>query len=252
MSKKTAFISDLHLDKNTPESFELLKVFLELQRNNLDALYLLGDIFEYWLGDDAADTYQKEVIALLKSYSDHGIKIFVTVGNRDFLIGKSFISAIGATLLSDPFIANIYGKKILLSHGDLLCTLDKAYQRMRKILQSTLGKKILLSLSAKLRRKIADNLRKKSTATTTQKKSAISMDVEQKTVECFLKANECTTMIHGHTHKPGDHHFSFGNGKNGRRVVLGSWHKGGSAIFILQDQTIELVEFNMKNVGLVT
>jgi UDP-2,3-diacylglucosamine hydrolase len=251
MTKKTAFISDLHLDKNTPKSLELLKVFLELQRDKLDALYLLGDIFEHWIGDDATDTFQKEVIALLRSYSDHGIKLFVIVGNRDFLIGKSFMDTINATLLSDPFVANIYGQKVLLSHGDLLCTLDKAYQRMRKILQSALGKKILLSLSVKFRQGIAERLRKKSTATTTQKKSAISMDVEQKTVESFLSDNDCTTMVHGHTHKPGDHHFTFNN-KNGRRIVLGSWYEGGSAVFISQDKAIKLVEFDLGNVARVT
>ena len=164
MTKKTAFISDLHLDKNTPKSLELLKAFLECQRDKLDALYLLGDIFEHWIGDDAADSFQKKVITLLKSYSDHGIKLFVIVGNRDFLIGKKFVTQINASLLSDPFVANIYGQKVLLSHGDLLCTLDKAYQRMRKILQSTFGKKILLSLPVKVRQRIAENLRKKSAA----------------------------------------------------------------------------------------
>lgn len=252
MTKRTAFISDIHLDEKTPKSFELVKHFLEIQRDKLDALYLLGDIFEYWIGDDAANSFQKEVIDGLRSYSNHGIKIFIMVGNRDFLIGKSFVNDIGATLLCDPCVIDIYNQKLLISHGDILCTLDKTYQRMKKILQSALMKKILLSLSVKFRQWIAENLRKKSAASTTQKKSAISMDVEQNTVEFFLTKNNCTTMIHGHTHKPADHRFTFNNNQQGRRIVLSAWHEGGSAIFISPDDEIKLVEFDSENVGLVT
>lgn len=222
---KTYFISDLHLDPSRPHLFALFDKFIEKIRSDAEALYILGDLFEFWIGDDIIDLPLGKpylpVIAQLKSLSDAGVKLYFTQGNRDFLIGKKFISRIGATLLPDEHIIDLYGTKALIMHGDTLCTDDKGYQWMRRVFRIKLVQKIYLTMSPEKRDRNAENMRKKTSENTKQKSSLI-LDVNQQAVNNCLESGEVAILIHGHTHRPAEHNFEV-NKQPKKRIVLGDW-----------------------------
>ncbi|MFN3235022.1 MAG: UDP-2,3-diacylglucosamine diphosphatase [Gammaproteobacteria bacterium] len=217
-----AFIADLHLD---PSNAEMANLFLKfLETTEAETLYILGDLFEVWVGDDIATVFSRKITEALKSFTHSGKKCFIIHGNRDFLLGKRFCLETGCILLNDPYALEIFGKKTLLMHGDLLCTDDVRYQRYRRLVHNRLIQTIFLGLPARIRFSIAKHLRKKSKAHTKKAQAAI-MDVNQQTVEKYMSHYQAELLIHGHTHRPGNHHF-----QHRQRMVLGAWHKAGNAI----------------------
>jgi UDP-2,3-diacylglucosamine hydrolase len=225
---ETLFISDLHLDKERPQFIALCKRFLSQDAPRADALYILGDLFEYWLGDDDPATEMESVISALRRLSDLGVPVYFVHGNRDFLIGTGFSQRSGCQLLADTHVIDLYKIPTLIMHGDTLCTDDIAYQRFRKLIRSRLIRKILLSLSLKRRYSIATILRNKSRMET-HRKSAGIMDVNQSAVRQIMDRKNVAQLIHGHTHRPTIHNFKL-NGKSVRRIVLGDWYKQGSVL----------------------
>lgn len=222
---KTYFISDLHLDPSRPHLFKLFHEFIEKIRPDAEALYILGDLFEFWIGDDIIDLPIGKpylpVIEQLKSLSDSGIKLYFIQGNRDFLIGKKFMQCIGGELLPDQQIIDLYGTKALIMHGDTLCTDDKGYQMMRNIFRLWIVQKIYLSMSPEKRSQKAGQVRK-TTSESTKQKSSMILDVNQQSVEKSFKSGGVSFLIHGHTHRPAEHDVTLENKEN-KRIVLGDW-----------------------------
>lgn len=218
---KTLFISDIHLDSLKSPLTNALLSFLRETAANAEALYILGDLFESYIGDDEDSLLHQAVAHALTQLARRGTKIFLLNGNRDFLVGKAFAKRCNATLVHEPYIINLYGTATLLLHGDSLCTEDKAYQRLRRVLRNPLFCYLGLKLPLSARKYIADQLRDKSKYAVTQKPFLI-MDVTQTEVENVLRQNKVSRLIHGHTHRPAKHHFSFDN-QQGERIVLGAW-----------------------------
>lgn len=221
----TYFISDLHLDESHPHIYKLFYEFIDDIKEKAEALYILGDLFEIWIGDDIIDhplgKQYLPTIKKLKELSDSGIKIYFIQGNRDFLIGEKFMQRIGGKLLPDQKIIDLYGTKTLIMHGDTLCTDDKAYQRMRKLFRLKIVQKIYLSLSLESRAKKANKIRQAS-KDQTQKKSKMILDVNQNEVIKAGKIGGVDLIIHGHTHRPAEHGFEI-EGKQVKRIVLSDW-----------------------------
>lgn len=238
-NKKTFFISDLHLEESRPRITHFFLNFLKTCQYTAKALYILGDLFEVWIGDDANTSLQLEITQAFEKLS-YTVPIYFIHGNRDFLIGNHFFKQSGCTLLPDEQVITLNNKKILLMHGDTLCTQDTSYLRFRKIVRNPLVKKIFLSLPLIIRKKIAHTLRKASQKHTQSTMPAI-MDVNQDTVEHFIKIHQVDYLIHGHTHRPGIHAFQV-NAHPAIRMVLGAWHDFGNALTIDEKGTFELIE----------
>jgi UDP-2,3-diacylglucosamine hydrolase len=211
----TLFISDLHLSDNNPATLKLFERFIATQASQAQALYILGDLFEAWVGDDDNSEAARRVAEALSALTDSGTKIYYVHGNRDFLIGQDYASQCKMTLLPDPSLIDCEGKKILITHGDLLCTDDKPYQKMRKVFHTPWVQKVFLMLPRFIREKIADLMRKQSGQSHSTKTPA-SMDANPETVQAWFSQYQCELMVHGHTHKPFHHQV-----KNCHRYVLG-------------------------------
>ena len=225
----TLFISDLHLSAERPEITALFLDFLKTRAVQSEALYILGDFFEYWIGDEAiAQVEYAAIVAGLAELSTGGVAVHLMHGNRDFLLGAEFCRATGAHLLNDPSVIDLYGTPTLLMHGDLLCTDDVEYQQVRKTLRAPAFIADFLSKPIPVREQIVRGYRAQSKAVTAQKAADI-MDVNEQTVRETLQAHGVHDMIHGHTHRPADHRFDLG-GKPARRVVLGDWYEQGSVL----------------------
>ncbi len=224
----TFFISDLHLDESHPEISDCFLRFLHTAASQADALYILGDFFEVWIGDDNDSPLIEKVSTALKNLSTQGIKLYFMQGNRDFLLGKRFADRCGMQLLNDPTSIDLYGQKILLMHGDLLCTDDLAYQKFRRKVHQPWLQRLFLSLPLSWRQKIAKKARQKSMHYTQHKSRAIQ-DVNQIAVEKVCQQYGVTTLIHGHTHRPAIHTFK-SEGKLITRYVLPAWHGQGGAL----------------------
>jgi UDP-2,3-diacylglucosamine hydrolase len=238
--KKTYFIADLHLDNHRPHITQLFIDFLNEIRSEAETLYILGDLFEYWIGDDVLDLPLKicpnsikliqSVVIALKALSDNGVNLYLAHGNRDFLIGNHFIQSIGANLLDEHHMINLNGTPTLIMHGDTLCTDDIEYQKLRTILRNPQWQTNFLSQSIQKRTKEADNLRKISQQQNKTKQDAL-MDVNQNTVENIMREFNVTQLIHGHTHRPATHDFVL-NGQAVKRIVLGDWYQNSSCLVI--------------------
>lgn len=215
------FISDLHLSPERPEVTRAFLRFLEEQATTAKALFVLGDLFEAWIGDDDTCPTGIEVQTAFKQLTDKGVVLFIQHGNRDFFIGKRFCKATGATLLSDEHIVEYEDQTLLVMHGDTLCTDDVDYIRFRKKIRHPISKFLLQSLPLKLRQKLANNMRARSKAANANKPSAI-MDVNRDAVEAVMSKHQVKTLIHGHTHRPDRHQHS-----SSERIVLGDWHDVG-------------------------
>ncbi len=215
----SCFISDLHLDHKRGEIKKAFFKFLESEASEFENLYILGDLFEVWIGDDFEDDFTREVISELKKFSLKDKNIFIMHGNRDFLLGEKFAEKCGAKLISDPLILDKEEKKIMLSHGDIFCTDDVEYQSFKEKVRNEKWQKEFLSKDLKDREEIAKNLRNES-AMKNSKKEDYLMDVNKSEVEKIAQENEVEILIHGHVHRPKIHNEVFG-----QRIVLGDWNK---------------------------
>ncbi|MFV3369196.1 UDP-2,3-diacylglucosamine diphosphatase [Pseudomonas sp. NY15435] len=222
------FISDLHLEAERPDITRAFLHFLSTRARTAKALYILGDFFEAWIGDDGMDEFQHSIARALRELSDSGTRIYLMHGNRDFLIGKAFCREAGCTLLRDPSLIDLGGEKVLLMHGDSLCTLDEAYVKLRRWLRNPLTLFILRNLPLATRHKLARKLRKESRAQTSMKASEI-VDVTPAEVERIMRDKGVRILIHGHTHRPAVHELEI-DGRPARRIVLGDWDRQGWAL----------------------
>jgi UDP-2,3-diacylglucosamine hydrolase len=220
------FISDLHLTEERPEANERFIDLLEGKARSASALYILGDFFEYWIGDDDLGLPFHAVIAgLLKDLSGRGVQLYLMHGNRDFLIGERFCAATGATLLDDPTVHEIEGEKTLLVHGDTLCTDDLEYQAWRRQARDPKFQAAFLAKSLPERRRAIVQMREKSKEVV-QGKSAEIMDVNDEAVREALRRHGVRRLIHGHTHRPGRHAVEV-DGRRCERWVLPDWYGRG-------------------------
>jgi UDP-2,3-diacylglucosamine hydrolase len=222
------FISDLHLEAERPDITRAFLHFLSTRARTAQALYILGDFFEAWIGDDGMDEFQHAIARALREVSDSGTRIYLMHGNRDFLIGQAFCREAGCTLVRDPSLIDLGGEKILLMHGDSLCTLDAAYMKLRRWLRNPLSLFILRNLPLSSRHKLARKLRKESRAQTRMKASEI-VDVTPSEVEKIMRDKGVRILIHGHTHRPAVHELEI-DGRPARRIVLGDWDSQGWAL----------------------
>lgn len=217
---KLIFISDLHLSPSHPGTLQKFLLFLNSEANTAEALYILGDLFDGWIGDDDNSDLANQVREGLAGLSSR-TQVYFQPGNRDFLLGTLFASQTGIRLLEDEHVIEIDGKRILLMHGDLLCTDDLDYQRARKTLRNPGVINDLLSKPLVEREQLAAHYRKLSGEATAVKTADI-MDVNQHAVQSFMAKHKADWLIHGHTHRPADHDFML-DGKNCRRLVLAAW-----------------------------
>lgn len=221
---KTLFISDLHLD---PERTDIQSCFDQFigscldNAKNIDALYILGDAFEVWLGDDASIAIYQQPIKQLKQLTENGIKLYVMHGNRDFLLADAFAKATGCQIIPDLYHFKINQKTILLSHGDIFCSDDLEYMQFRKMVRDPLWQKEFLSKPIAERLSIALGMREQSKQSG-QDKPADIMDVNQNAVEKIMLEHKVNTLIHGHTHRPACHDFILNN-QPAKRIVLPDW-----------------------------
>jgi UDP-2,3-diacylglucosamine hydrolase len=218
-------ISDLHLEEGRPDITRAFLGLLAGRARTAESLYILGDFFEAWIGDDAMSPFQRSICQALRALSDSGTKIFLMHGNRDFMIGKAFCKAAGCTLLKDPSVGNFNGEPVLLMHGDSLCTRDEAYMRMRRYLRHPLTLWVLRHLPLSTRHKLARKLRSESRAQTRMKANDI-VDVTPDEVVRVMAESGVQTLIHGHTHRPAVHDVQL-DGTTAQRIVLGDWDREG-------------------------
>ena len=230
-------ISDLHLEEGRPDISRAFLHFLETRATQAEALYILGDFFEVWVGDDGMTPFQHEIARALRTLSDRGTRILLMHGNRDFMIGKAFCREAGCTLLDDPHVVQLAGERVLLTHGDALCTRDEAYMRLRRWLRNPLSLFILHNLPLSRRQQLASKLRSTSRTETRMKASEI-VDVTPDEVLRLMTRHRVRTLIHGHTHRPATHEFEL-DGQPARRIVLGDWDRQG---WVLQVDEAGLVQ----------
>ena len=217
----TIFMSDLHLDKKRPEVIKFFINYMNHVPHSTKAIYILGDLVEYWVGDDDPADGLEDVFKII-SIKSKEINIYFMHGNRDFLISENFCKKHGMKLLQDPTLINLYDKKVLLMHGDTLCTDDKQYQEYRALVRSHAWQSEMLIKTLSERLMIAQQLREKSLEATENKKEYI-MDVNNGTVIEIMKEYDADILIHGHTHRPNVHKLRI-NQKDIKRIVLGDWY----------------------------
>ena len=222
------FISDLHIDASRPAITDQFLEFLAAEAVRADALYILGDLFESWVGDDAADSSQAAAIQGIHALTSRGVPCFVMHGNRDFLLSEQFCRMSGARLLPDPLIVTLYGEPVLAMHGDALCTDDRAYQRLRATVREPAWQRQFLALSIAARRTLAGAARTGSRAHTAAVDYAIT-DVNADSVAAALRGAGTATLLHGHTHRPAIHALEV-DGRPCTRIVLGDWYDQGSLL----------------------
>ncbi|MCW9048604.1 MAG: UDP-2,3-diacylglucosamine diphosphatase [Gammaproteobacteria bacterium] len=239
---KHLFISDLHLAPERPEIIQLFVDFLNNQAAQAESLYILGDLVEYWLGDDDQASGLNDVFNAMKLQSENGLKIYLMHGNRDFLMGEKLAQRAGCILIHEPYIATFDDIPVLLLHGDTLCTDDLRYQELRKMLRNPAWISDFLSKPLVEREQLAIALRKQSKEETQTKSSEI-MDVNPYAVEQAFIENKVSLLIHGHTHRPGIHD-SIINNKPVKRIVLGDWYSQGSVLEFNNPEDFQLNRFS--------
>ena len=222
----TIFVSDLHLCTTRPAINKVFFEFLHSPAAQAEALYILGDLFEYWAGDDDDDPFNASVLSALRELSDRGVKLYLMHGNRDFLIGDRFTAACHARLLPDPTLVNLYGTPTLLVHGDTLCTDDLEYQTFRTQVRNPDFQREFLAQPLAERKQKIEKMRAQSEATKKVKPEAI-MDVTPATVEAVLREHSYPRLIHGHTHRPALHQHVV-DGHRCERWVLADWYTRGT------------------------
>ena len=238
--QKTYFIADLHLSENRPHLLALFRQFMQEQAPEAEKLYILGDLFDFWIGDDEQSDLISEVQQLIRHLTEQGVPCYFQHGNRDFLIGKKFAKACGLTLLPTYHVIDLYGTPTLLCHGDTLCVDDVKYQQYRKKVHQKWRQWLFLHLPLKVRLKIAEKIRAKSRQDK-QLKSTEIMDVNAAFVQQMFAQFHVTQMIHGHTHRQKHHeippHF--------HRIVLGDWGETSSLLEVTP-HSIEFINDTLR------
>ncbi len=225
----TLFISDLHLDEARPQIVDLFVDFLAGEARLADALYILGDLFESWIGDDDDAALPARVADALRTLRDSGVPIAFMHGNRDFLLGVDYAARAGMTLLPDPMvIGDLHGERTLLMHGDTLCTDDIEYQKFRVLVRNPEWQQQFLAKPLQERRAFAAQARGESRKHTSMAKAEI-MDVNSAAVIAAMRGHDVHRLIHGHTHRPATHRFDL-DGRTAERIVLGDWYEQSSVL----------------------
>jgi len=222
------FVSDLHLDPAEPDIERRCFDFLAGPVREADALYLLGDLFESWVGDDDPQATARRLAQTLRLLAVNGTAVFLMRGNRDFLLGEDFARECGAVLLPDPVVTDIGGRRVLLTHGDALCVDDRPYQRLRALLRDADVQRSLLGLSIERRQALAGEARRGSRRHTGSTDPGL-MDVNERAVTAAFHASGAEFMVHGHTHRPALHQYTI-DGRSCVRAVLGDWHQHGTVL----------------------
>jgi len=235
---RTLFIADLHLCQEEPAITAGFLHFLQREAPHCDALYILGDLFEAWIGDDDPNPLHQQVAEALRAVP---VPLYFIHGNRDFLIGQRFARASGMTLLPEERVLTLYGHRLLIMHGDTLCTDDVGYLQFRAKVHNPWIQRLFLALPLFIRKRIAERMRANSKQAN-QHKSLEIMDVNQQAVVEAMLRQQVPLLIHGHTHRPAIHDLSL-NGKRAQRAVLGAWHNRGSMIQ-LDASGIQLIDFD--------
>lgn len=225
----TLFVSDLHLDLEREPLIDLFEAFVARRAVAADALYILGDLFEAWIGDDADDPVGTRFIQALKPLREARRPCYFIHGNRDFLLGEGFARAAGLTLLADASVIDLYGRPTLLMHGDVLCSDDHAYQAFRRQSHAPAWQRAFLARSVEERRAFAAQARGESRRHTGDMANAAIMDVNTETVAIAMRNAGVQRLIHGHTHRPAIHHFEL-DGTQAERIVLTDWYNTGGAL----------------------
>ena len=239
---RTLFISDLHLHESRPQLTRAFFHFLHTQALGAEKLYILGDFFDAWIGDDDDNPLNLQVAEELKKLNDTGTQIFLMHGNRDFLMGEKFAAQAGATMLAEGTVINLYQYPTLLLHGDQLCTGDTDYIKFRQQVRSPQWQQQVLSQPLNARRALAAQLREKSQEMNSLKSEGI-MDVTQSEVVKVMQQAGVRRLIHGHTHRPARHQLEI-DGEPAERIVLGDWHDKAWAI-IADEKSLELISWDI-------
>lgn len=237
------FISDLHLSEQQPYVTTLLQKLLTSCNEKVQGIYILGDLFEVWIGDDDRSHFNRTIMNMLQDVVKKGIPIYFLHGNRDFLLGKRFAQETGCQFIADETTISVFGTEVLLMHGDVLCTNDHAYMKARKYCRNRLLQYIFLSLPLSFREKMAFKIRQKSMFHTQSTQSKL-MDVDDSTVIHTMMKHKLNHLIHGHTHLPAIHHDSNLAGET-TRIVLGAWHHEASVLLWNQFGEKKLLSFPM-------
>ena len=224
----TLFISDLHLEDDRPDIADQFLRFLETEALQADALYILGDLFESWVGDDDPNEHYQWIKQALCKLTKKGVPVYFMHGNRDFMIGEAFAGETGVTILPDPHVATIHGDQVLLSHGDAYCTDDLEYQAFRKMSRDPQWQAMMLAKSLEERLAFAAQARQASKARGGTMSEKI-MDVNADAIDAALREAGVQIMLHGHTHRPAIHELSV-DGAAAQRIVLGDWYEQGSVL----------------------
>ncbi|WP_278497223.1 UDP-2,3-diacylglucosamine diphosphatase [Pantoea vagans] len=235
---RTLFIADLHLCQEEPAITAGFLHFLQREAPHCDALYILGDLFEAWIGDDDPNPLHQQIARALRALP---VPVYFIHGNRDFLIGRRFARASGMTLLPEEQVLTLYGHRLLIMHGDTLCTDDAGYLRFRTKVHNPWIQRLFLVLPLWIRKRIAARMRADSKQAN-QHKSQTIMDVNQDAVAAAMLRQQVPMLIHGHTHRPAIHTLSL-KGETAQRAVLGAWHSRGSMIQ-LDASGIQLIHFD--------
>ena len=224
----TLFISDLHLEADRPDIADQFLRFMETDALHADALYILGDLFESWVGDDDPNEHYAWIKQALKKLTRKNVPVFFMHGNRDFMIGERFAEETGVRILSDPEVIDLHGDRVLISHGDAYCTDDHEYQAVRKMTRDPAWQAMMLQKSLEERLAFAAQARQASMARGGAIDEEIT-DVNQGAIEEALRQAGVVIMLHGHTHRPAVHEFSL-DGEPAKRIVLGDWYEQGSVV----------------------
>jgi UDP-2,3-diacylglucosamine hydrolase len=222
------FISDLHLEPGRADISGQFLAFMAGDAREADALYVLGDLFEMWLGDDDPTPFSAELKSAIRGVVDSGVPVSVMHGNRDFMLGDRFCADTGATLMDEYTVTEMYGRRVLIMHGDLLCTDDVDYQRFRRMVRDPKWQKAMMLMPFPIRVQAARKMRRQTKAAAQRKASEI-MDVNQQTVEATMREHGVDLLLHGHTHRPAVHEFTL-DGRPAARIVLGDWFDQGSVL----------------------
>jgi len=239
--RETLFIADLHLSAQRADTTGLFLRFLGTRARGAEALYILGDLFDTWVGDDFREPPVPEIQSALKRLSQSGTAVFLMHGNRDFLLGPAFAQTSAARLLAEPARIELYGQPTLLMHGDLLCTDDVTYQEFRKRVREPELVRQFLARPLAERIAIAAEYRQRSGEATSLKAQEI-MDVSQEAVEHTMRLHRVRRLIHGHTHRPADHQFALG-GEQARRLVLAEWHGDRGQLLCASETALRVEDF---------
>ena len=233
MIKNTLFIADLHLEDKAPDRTQWLLAFLSGPARKAGAVYILGDLFEYWIGDDALSATAQQVAKATAELSASGVPCYFIHGNRDFLLGEEYASGAGMNLLPECHVVDLYGTPTLLLHGDTLCTDDVEYQAFRQQTRDPAWQAAVLAMSIEERLQMAQSARDASIEHTGAASMDI-MDVNAEAVSEAFRKHQVTRMIHGHTHRPAFHRVDLGD-STAERIVLADWHHAGSYLQVSPD-----------------